>query len=499
MSRINTNITSLISQRVLNQQQSALTKSLERLSTGYRINRGSDDPAGLIASEKLRSEKTAISAAIGNAQRADQVLNVAEGGLGEINSLLTELQDLVGKSANDAGLSTEEREANQLQIDSILQTIDRLSQTTSFEGTKLLNGTYDFKITGQHGKVLDYKINAAKLDTGDTRTVSVAVTNSAQHGTLFISAGGTALNLTAASSQFIFEITGAKGSREFSFTSGTTLSDVVTQINTFKDVVGVSASTTGNVLTLKSTDTGSDNFVKFAIQNAGGQTGYVYTASSTDEDTAKASTATAFASLGDGMSDSGQDVGATVNGLKATGKGNSISVSSDFIDLDMTLSAGGAQALASFTAFTITGGGAKFNLGPNVDLINQVSIGIQNVASRKLGDVSEGYLSDLAQGGTANVVDGDLGSAQKIVAAAIDQVSSLRGRLGAFQKNIVGSTINSLGVAYENISAAESAIRDTDFASETAEMTRRQIMTQAASTMLGISNSQTSNILSLLR
>ena len=115
MSRINTNVGSLLAQRVLGAQNSSLTKSLERLSTGLRINRGSDDPAGLIASENLRSEKTGITAAINNAERADQVINIAEGGLQEVNSLLLEMQSLVQSSANDAGLSLEEREANQLQ------------------------------------------------------------------------------------------------------------------------------------------------------------------------------------------------------------------------------------------------------------------------------------------------------------------------------------------------------------------------------------------------
>ena len=143
MSRINTNVSSLIAQRTLGMQNRSLTTSLERLSTGLRINRGGDDPAGLIASENLRAEKTAISAAIGNAERAEQVINVAEGGLQEISALLQELQGLVGESANDAGLSTEEREANQLQIDSILQTIDRLANATNFQGTKLLNGNFD--------------------------------------------------------------------------------------------------------------------------------------------------------------------------------------------------------------------------------------------------------------------------------------------------------------------------------------------------------------------
>src|SRR5207253_2696720 len=132
MSRINTNVNSLIAQRVLGQQNKNLTKSLERLSTGLRINRGADDPAGLIASEKLRSEKASLTSALGNAERADQIVNVAEGGLSEINSLLTQVQGLVTSTANDAGLSSDEKAANQLQVDTILQTIDRIASTTSF-------------------------------------------------------------------------------------------------------------------------------------------------------------------------------------------------------------------------------------------------------------------------------------------------------------------------------------------------------------------------------
>ena len=164
MSRINTNVSSLIAQRVLTNQNVGLVKSLERLSTGLRINRGSDDPAGLVASENLRSEQRAINAAIGNSQRAEQVVNVAEGGLQEINNLLLELQALIGSSANDAGVSDEEKEANQLQIDSILQTIDRLAGSTSFQGIKLLNGNFDYTTSGVSATLLDdVTINAAKI------------------------------------------------------------------------------------------------------------------------------------------------------------------------------------------------------------------------------------------------------------------------------------------------------------------------------------------------
>jgi len=166
--------------------------------------------------------------------------------------------------------------------------------------------------------------------------------------------------------------------------------------------------------------------------------------------------------------------------------------------VEIDLSKAGSQALASIDAVTVEGGGANFNLGPNVDIGNQVSIGIQSIASRNLGSDNTGFLSKLASGQDFNVVDGDLNTAQKIVNDSIDEITTLRGRLGAFQKNTVGATIRSLGVALENTSAAESAIRDTDFAAETAALTRGQILVQAATNVLSIANSQPQNALSLL-
>ncbi|MFN7429134.1 MAG: flagellin, partial [bacterium] len=144
MSRINTNVPSQIARRNLSENNKGLNTTLERLSTGLRINRGKDDPAGLIASENLRAEKSSLTAAIANAERADQFANIAEGGLSEISNLLTDLRGLVTASANTSGISAEEKSANQLQIDSILQTVDRLSEATNFQGIKLLNGNQDF-------------------------------------------------------------------------------------------------------------------------------------------------------------------------------------------------------------------------------------------------------------------------------------------------------------------------------------------------------------------
>src|SRR5215212_9440201 len=105
MSRINTNVSSLIAQRVLRKNNDSLSLSLERLSTGLRINRGADNPAGLIASENLRAEKAGISQAIDNAERASNIIGTAEGGLSEVSSLLNELQQMVSEAANTGGLT----------------------------------------------------------------------------------------------------------------------------------------------------------------------------------------------------------------------------------------------------------------------------------------------------------------------------------------------------------------------------------------------------------
>ena len=503
MSRINTNVQSLLAQRILGQQNQSLTTALERLSTGLAINRGSDDPAGLIASEALRSEAASITAAIANAERAAQVVNIAEGGLQEISALLLEVQSLVTQSANSTGLSAEEKNANQLQIDSILQTVDRIAAATSFQGAKLLNGTYDFTITNQATTVADFDINAAKLAHNETRAVEVVVTASAQHGSLFLSAGAAATTALTfggnAAERFTFEIAGANGSREFSFASGTTFANVAAGINTFKEITGVSAAVSGNHIQLRSTEFGSTNFVRFTLVDdaSSNYVAGIVDASATDED-ALGATTTTLAAATKSIRDTGQDVSAIVNGIIATATGKVARINTDFLDVSIELTTTGAQALGTISAFTITGGGAKFNLGPSVDITNQVSVGIENVATRFLGNLTDGYVDDLASGKSSNLATGNLERGQKIIDAAIEQVSALRGRLGAFQKNVVGASIRSLGVALENTSAAESAIRDTDFASSTANLTRSQILVNAATNVLAIANAQPQSVLALL-
>ncbi len=469
MSRINTNVSSLIAQRVLTKNNTSLNRSLERLSTGLKINTGADNPAGLIASENLRAEKAGITQAIDNAGRASNIIGTAEGGLSEVSSLLTELQSLVSQSANSGGLSKEEISANQLQVDSILNTINRIAQSTAFQGKKLLNGNYDYTTSGVASTSFDnVRINAAKVPAGGAVNVVVEVTTSAQTGQLGYSGGA------IAGGNVTIEIAGTTGTEQLTFASGTTVSAIAASISSVKASTGVSATVSGTDLRIESTEFGSDNFV--SVKSIAGS----------------------FAVTGGASGkDYGRDAEVTINGALAQASGKSISYRSSSLDVEFDLDA--SFNLPGSDSFAVTGGGAEFSLGSKVTESDKASLGIQSVSTASLGNTSSGFLSTLASGGANAVTGTNLVTAQKVVDLAIKQVSQMRGRLGAFQKFTIGSTVNALGVAYENASAAESAVRDTDFAEETANLTRSQILASAATTVLAQANASPQSALNLLR
>src|SRR6476659_6171929 len=148
MARINTNVASLTAQRGLAKTQKSLQDTLQRLSSGLRINRGADDPAGLIASEGLRSEISGITQAIDNSSRASNVISTAEGSLSVVASPLLNVKNLIVQAANTGALSPDEIAANQLQVDSAVESITRISNTTTFAGLHLLNGSLDYITSG---------------------------------------------------------------------------------------------------------------------------------------------------------------------------------------------------------------------------------------------------------------------------------------------------------------------------------------------------------------
>src|SRR4051812_27248950 len=148
MARINTNVPSLVARANLTRSGDDLQTRLQRLSTGLRINRGADDPAGLIVSERLRSDIKGTDQGIKNSERASSVIATAEGSLSEVSDLLNSIRSLIVQSANSGGTSPEELAANQLQIDSAIDSITRISNTSSFGGLKLLNGSLDYTLSG---------------------------------------------------------------------------------------------------------------------------------------------------------------------------------------------------------------------------------------------------------------------------------------------------------------------------------------------------------------
>ena len=158
---------------------------------------------------------------------------------------------------------------------------------------------------------------------------------------------------------------------------------------------------------------------------------------------------------------------------------------------------------AKSKSFGITGGGATFSLGAQVNEANLATIGIATVDTANIGKTMDANsqirtLADLGSGKTAAVNTGDTKLAQSVVNQAVKDIAAMRGRLGAFQKNVLGATINSLNVALENVSSTNSAIRDTDFATETANLTRSQILAQAATNVLSQANQSPQQVLRLL-
>ena len=709
MTRINTNVSSLVGRNNLQRANEGLSQSLTRLSTGLRINTGADDPAGLIASENLRSDITAIRRAISNTDRANQVIATADSALGQVSSLLNDIRGLVTESANSGALSEAQISANQLQVDSSLEALNRIAQTTTFQGRRLLDGSLDFLTTagtgfanieelqidqanlGATGSVsvdidvataatqaqvdvenipatqaavtasdgtLTFQTTAVQADgtativgeavdftalaggslagaagngtltitltdnglddnsftsatltgttleitadfsadstlqigtlvtavdgavgSGGTGDLTVALDSGATATTVVASAASTTSTLangvdavdaaitispTAAGASFnrtiafvdgadlgagassvtddgttltvnvdddtavdlstlvtqietaldanddftvtltntagdgqydastdtapvlvnvgattagvnegglttdvVLELSGSNGSEVLSFGVNSTIDEIVAGINLVSDATGVSANANSQTLELTSTAYGSAAFVDISVI----------------EDTA---------SLFTDARSVGTDIVASVNGVAATGTGNDLTINTATLDLSATLTAG----VTGTSSFTITGGGALFQLGPDVVSNQQARLGVGSVNTARLGSTS-GKLFQLGTGGDFDLST-DATTAASIVEEAIDQVTSLRGRLGAFQRTTLETNKNALNDTLTNLTDAESSIRDADFAEETANLTRTQILVQSGTRVLAIANQNPQNVLALL-
>lgn len=509
MARINSNVSSLIARSNLSRANDDLQLRLQRLSTGLRINRGADDPAGLIISERLRSEINGLNQAVSNSSRASSVIATTEGSLSEVSDLLSSIKGLVVEAANTGALSDEERRANQLQIDSAIETITRISNASSFGGLKLLNGSLDYVLSGVSSTAISKaSVFGANFAGRSNIQVGVQVLASAQTGALFLSAptGNRFLSTTQ------LEIQGPTGVQTITINSGQALGAVVTAINTFTEVTGVSASLiNGNVasgIQFNSVEYGSRSFVSVKRLNEPSGGGFFRTYALQNNFSLPATFN--WSALGSNLTqanrDTGRDVDAIVNGNLATGDGLRVSLqNSTSIALELELSASFAtQPIPSGTqtTFYITGGGATYQLGGTINSSQQSNVGVQSVAASRLGGTLLNgqlqFLESLRSGGGNDLRSNNFQDASKILDTAIDEIATLRGRLGAFERNTLQTNIRSLQAAVENLTASESRIRDADFAAETSALTRAQVLTSAATSVLQLANQQSQQVLQLL-
>jgi flagellin len=312
------------------------------------------------------------------------------------------------------------------------------------------------------------QIDQANFGNQSSIAVEIEIDTQATQGALTYSGGNLAGDL-------VLEVGGAKGYEVFNFGTGNTITQIRDAINLVSDATGVSASLSGSDLVFRSSEYGADAFVQLRSLSGTFDT---YNAGSTLTDR-----------------DAGSDIAARINGIVATGKGLQASINTSTLDISLKLYS--ELSAGSTVNFTITGGGANFQLGPDVVSNQQARLGIQGVNTATLGG-ADGTLYELRTGG-AKALATDVKGAAQVVDQVIKKVTSLRGRLGAFQKTTLETNIFTLTDTLNALSDAQSSIRDADFAKETASLTRSQILVQAGTTVLSIANQSPQQVLALLQ
>jgi flagellin len=312
-------------------------------------------------------------------------------------------------------------------------------------------------------------IYAARITEGGTKRVVVEVQSAAELAQMSFGATTT--------SAVTVELSGRMGTDILSFQSGSTQAEVRDAINSITDATGIRAAVSGGSLVLVSTEYGSDAFVSVRSIN-GTFMGSTITTGSTQRD-------------------DGFDPNVMVNGQRAYTSGLQVDTRTQGLEARFYLTSGFAVQTTTST-FYITGGGALFQITPQVNLQGQLHMGIESTSTANLGNTITGFLSDIRSGGVYEVARRNFIAAENIITEAINQVSSQRGRMGAAQKQKMETNISSQQIAFENVTASESAIRDADYATEVSALTRDQILLQANSMTLNISQQVPQTALSLL-
>lgn len=485
--RINTNMAALNAQRNLLIADAGLTQSIERLSSGFRINRAADDPAGLVISENLRAQVEGLGQAVANSAEGVNMVKTAEAALTEVNSILRSIRNLALHASNVGANDSAGVAADQQQISSAIDSLNRISATTQYSTKYLLNGasgagTMVNDLTNVQGATGGGALGTGAIGISVLQTAAVA-TASVGSGT---ASGGT---VSAAGALVVNGVSIAVSGSD-------TYNTVVSKINQQTATTGIQA-TFSNGIVFQQVTAGSNKAISVS-QNAAivsGVSGGVVVNGVTGTNVSAIVSFSASAALQDTARITG--VGTVLAGALGAAT-----------DIKITLTSAGAGIGASAGMTTTSGiddvnlvaGGLKFQVGGNFN--QQVNVSIGNTAANNLGTTATGLLGNPAtvNVGSIDVTTSDgAQNAIKIVDEAITQVSRMRADIGAFQRNILETNINSLGVAKENLTASESTIRDTDSAGEIMRFTRYQIQLQAGTAILAQANQAPQLVLQLLR
>ncbi len=459
---INTNIASLTAQRNLNSSQSSLTTSLQRLSSGLRINSAKDDAAGLAISERFTGQIRGLIQAARNANDGISLAQTAEGSLKEVSNNLQRIRELAVQSAN-ATNSSSDRAALQTEVSQLIAEMDRVALQTTFNGTKLLDGTFSNK-TFQVGANAGETINVSSIASARTSDLGAA-----------LSASVTGTAVTAALNAGDLLVNGV----DVGAVAGDA-KDIAAKINSLS---GTNVTATANATNVAGTSMTAATLTGTITIN-GVQTASISTVGTTTTDRTTVVSAINAISAATGVT-------ATNGGSDAAG---------------VTLTAvDGRNVVVSFA--TLTAAATGVTAGTTRSTLTLDSSSSSGISLTGAAETSAGFTNDQTQAasltGTA-VANIDISSVQGAndalasVDAALETINSSRATLGAVQ-NRLESVVSSLQERSENLSAARSRIKDADFAAETANLTRSQILQQAGVAMLAQANSLPQNVLSLLQ
>ena len=504
---INTNVASLTAQRNLTDSQSSLSTSLERLSSGLRINSARDDAAGLAISERFNAQIRGLNQGVRNANDGISLLQTAEGALGEVTSNLQRIRELAVQSAN-ATNSASDRTTLQAEVSQLIAEIDRVSNQTKFNNINLLDGTFAsqaFQVGANANETVTISsiVNASSTQLGTVQLTS-AGTEIGSTGDILPAKASGGLAVSALGPETDLTVTTADGgtSGAISYASSASMAAVASAINSAASSLGVTATASNEFYLYGSSAVGT---LTFTLGYGSGDTLTNQTVTATITDTGDLSPLAAAinsysSSTGVTATIATMDTGVTALKLTtsdgrnvsieefqntgASGSGATIAVSRDaIVGSDVTLADAGNDTTYITGSLSLTSSKGQITLAnANTDLFASAS------AQSSLSSVNALDISTV-DGATA---------ALTAIDSALDQINSGRGDLGAIQ-NRFESVVASSQITAENLSASKSRIVDADFAAETAQLTKSQILQQSGIAMLAQANAIPQNVLALLQ